>query len=163
MTTSRRRSSTSLRAQALLDLAPAFRRSERAPSWSTARPVSSSGRSAPFGRHRSPWSNRTPVTATSTSCGVGHFQLPQVGHFRLPLKARSGEPAAAALRVPRTAAGRRRAETERPPPGPPGLGSTATRPITLDTSVPSLSHDSGPQPGPHQEEKRTAPPIFPFS
>ena len=44
-----------------------------------------SGRSAPFGRHRSPWSNRTPVTATSTSGGVGHFQLPPVGHFRLPL------------------------------------------------------------------------------
>ena len=49
------------------------------------RPVSSSGRFAPSGRHRSPSANRTPVTVTPTACGVGHFQLPQVGHFRLPL------------------------------------------------------------------------------
>ena len=50
-----------------------------------ARPVSASGRSAPYARQRSPWGGPHSCYASPTSFRVGHFQLPQVGHFRFPL------------------------------------------------------------------------------
>ncbi len=59
----------------------------RQPPGLGARPVSASGRSAPYGRHRSPTATlRTPNTATTDAEQVGHSQLPGVRRFQLPLR-----------------------------------------------------------------------------
>ena len=51
-----------------------------------ARPVSASGRSAPYGRHRSPVALlQRPAPASTDPAQVCSFQLPQVCSFRLPL------------------------------------------------------------------------------
>ena len=58
----------------------------RPPLGPVARPVPASGRSALYGRHRSPKALlRTPAPASTDSARVCSFQLPEVCSFRLPL------------------------------------------------------------------------------